>query len=139
MLQLQPTKRYTLGKRQRLKSRKLIDQLFRAGNSFNFFPVRVVWQYQQNSAATLQAGFTVSTRHFKKAVDRNRIKRLMREAYRLQKNDLQDDIENSGHQLAVFLIYVGKEIPDYLLITEKVKSTLNRLQKLVHEENTRNT
>ena len=139
MLLLEATKRYTLGKQERLKSRKLIDQLFKEGLFFNFFPIRVVWHYQQSSTAKLQAGFAVSTRHFKKAVDRNRIKRLMREAYRLQKNDLQDDIENSGHQLAVFLIYVGKEIPDYLLIKEKMKGTLNRLQKLVHDENTRNT
>jgi ribonuclease P protein component len=138
LLQLQNKIRYTLGKQERLKSRKLIDQLFKEGKFFSVFPIRVVWQYQQNTSGILQAGFTVSTKHFKKAVHRNRIKRLMKEAYRLQKNDLQNDVDAVNKQLVIFLMYVGKDIPGYPLITEKINSILKRLQKIVHEENTAN-
>ena len=138
MLQLQNKIRYTLGKQERLKSRKLIDQLFKEGKFFSVFPIRVVWQYRQSTSGILQGGFTVSTKHFKKAVHRNRIKRLMKEAYRLQKNDLQNDVEEGNKQLVIFLMYVGKEIPGYVLITEKINSILKRLQKIVHEENTAN-
>jgi ribonuclease P protein component len=135
---LQSTIRYTLGKQERLKSRKIIDQLFKEGKFFSVFPIRVVWQYRQNADVHLQAGFTVSTKHFKKAVHRNRIRRLMKEAYRLQKNNLQLQVEQNNKQLAIFLMYVGKEIPDYSLVTEKIKIVLSRLQKMVHEESTAN-
>ena len=135
---LQTTIRYTLGKQERLKSRKLIDQLFKEGKFFSVFPLRVVWQLRQTGAGTLQTGFTVSTKHFKKAVHRNRIKRLMKEAWRLQKNDLQNKALLKNRQLLVFLMYVGKDIPDYTLVTEKGAIILKRLIKMVHEEITAN-
>ena len=131
--------RYTLGATERLKSRKLIELLFKQGKSFSVFPFRVVWQYQPAPATILlQAGFTASARNFKKAVDRNRIKRLMKEAYRLQKNNLQQQLETGEKQLAVFFIYVGKEIPAHLLVVEKMNLVLKRLQKMIHEENAAN-
>jgi ribonuclease P protein component len=136
---LQSTIRYTLGKQERLKSRKIIDQLFKEGKFFSVFPIRVVWQYREKTATSIQVGFTVSTKHFKKAVHRNRIRRLMKEAYRLQKNNLQQQVEQSDKQLVIFLMYVGKDIPEYELITEKIKIVLSRLQKMVHEDITANS
>ena len=78
----------------------------------------------------LQAGFSTSTRNFKKAVDRNRIKRLMRECYRLQKNSLQTELEENHKNLAVFFIYTGKELPEYSLVFDKIGSALERLEKM---------
>ncbi|MBL0182209.1 MAG: ribonuclease P protein component [Chitinophagaceae bacterium] len=83
---MQSNQRYRFGKTEKLKSRKTIEQLFAEGKSFSNFPFRVIWKFTQTADAALQAGFTVSSKNFKNAVDRNRIKRLMREAYRLQKN-----------------------------------------------------
>ena len=80
--------------------------------------------------APLQAGFGASSRNFKKAVDRNRIKRLSREAYRLQKQPLLDRLQEKGLSLAVFFIYTGKELPDYRTVTEKIGVAL---QKLIRE------
>jgi ribonuclease P protein component len=137
---LQKKIRYTLGKDERLKSRKVIEQLFKEGKSFLNFPFRVVWQYQPaTSPSFLQAGFTVSSKHFKKAVDRNRIRRLMKEAYRLQKHALQNSLEQTNKQVAVFFIYVAKEIPEYPLVVEKIASVLERLQKIINENNSTNT
>ena len=79
--------------------------------------------------APLQAGFGASSRHFKKAVDRNRIKRLGREAYRLQKEALLQRLTEKGLSLAVFFIYTGKELPEYATVTEKIGVILQKLIK----------
>lgn len=137
---MQKNIRYTLGKEERLKSRKVIDQLFKEGKSFSCFPFRIVWQYKPGTTdGVLKAGFTVSTKHFKKAVDRNRIRRLMKEAYRLQKNNVQKSLENMGKPLAIFIIYTAKEIPVYTFVVEKIATILERLQKIINENNTANS
>ncbi len=137
---LQNQIRYTLGKEERLKSRKIIELLFKEGKSFSNFPFRVVWKYlPQESNIILQAGFTVSSKHFKKAVDRNRTRRLMKEAYRLQKNGLQQNLGHSNKRLGIFFIYVGKEIPDYALVFEKIAVIIGRLQKIVNEKSSTNS
>ena len=84
--------------------------------------------------AALQVGVGVSSKYFKKAVDRNRVKRLMREAYRLQKNSLQDWLQQNNKTMSVFFLYVGKELPPYELIAEKMNIALKRLLKLSHEK-----
>lgn len=128
----QPIKtRYTLGKEERIKSRKLLEHLFRQGSNFFVHPFKVYYSFsplQQDSL--LQAAFGVSSRVFKKAVDRNRIKRLMREAYRLQKAGLQSTMEPSGKKLAVFFLYTGKELPEFAGVREKMSVVLKRLESL---------
>jgi ribonuclease P protein component len=130
---LNQTERYFLGKEDRLKSRKLIEALFKTGHSFSHFPFRVLW-LPQNHQATLQAGVGVSSRFFKKATDRNRIKRLMRESYRLQKNILQTYLSEEKRSLSVFILYTGKEIPPYELVYEKTGVIISRLIKFLHEK-----
>ena len=128
------TERYFYGKDDKLKSRKTIELLFKTGHSFSDFPFKVIW-LPQNASATLQAGVGVSSRYFKKAVDRNRIKRLIREAYRLQKNKLYTHLENNKRTLSVFIIYTGRELPQYELVLKKTGSIINRLIKLIDEKN----
>lgn len=95
------------------------------------FPLRIIYVQTENQKFSLQAGFTVSSRNFKKAVDRNRIKRLTRETYRLQKNQLQNQLQENHKSLAVFFIYTGKELPEYLELFEKVKIALEKLGQTV--------
>jgi ribonuclease P protein component len=117
----------------------LIDGLFREGKSFALFPFRVFYsplapdQEKIGSGSPagvrLQAGFGASSRIFKKAVDRNRIKRLTREAYRLQKSLLQTRLEELNGSLAVFFVYTGKELPEQEAITKKMGLILQKLVK----------
>ena len=136
---MEPKQRYTFKKEEKLKSRKTIEGLFKEGKSFSIFPFRILWNIHDKNSSPLQTGFAVSSKNFKKAVDRNRIKRLMREAYRLQKNDLQNQLTKQQKYIVVFFIYVGNELPDHVLIFEKTKTVLNRLIKLTHENSLANT
>jgi len=88
--------------------------------------------------AHLQAGIGVGSRYFKKAVDRNRIKRLLREAYRLQKAELQQVLEKNNQQMSVFFLYNGKELAAHGLIMDKMKVALQRLVKQCHGNNQKN-
>lgn len=130
-------KQFTLGKQERLKSRKLIDELFSKGQRISVFPYRVFYLFQPAgtiaAAATVQFGTGAGTRNFKKAVDRNRIKRLTREAWRLQKNELAKKLDAHTQHMSVFLIYTGKELPAYEFVKEKVGLIIEKLLTIADE------
>jgi ribonuclease P protein component len=126
------SKQFTLGKNERLKSRKQIEQLFAEGKSFVVNPFRVYYFINGewsmvNKSSLLQFGIGVGSKNFKKAVDRNRIKRLTREAWRLQKNELKERLKRINKQLNVFFIYTGKELPDFETVKDKVAVALKKL------------
>jgi ribonuclease P protein component len=125
------TKRSTLGKTERLKSRKAIETLFEKGKSFTSAPFRVL--QQRTDTGILRFGIGVSSRHFKRAVDRNLIKRRVREAYRLQNGELKQLLVARKTGMDVFFTYTGKEIADYALISAAVKKCLLKLMNQFNE------
>ena len=136
-------KQFTLGKNERLKSRKLIEELFSKGERFGLFPYRVFYLFEKNenavSKSRLQCGVGVSVKNFKKAVDRNRIKRVTREAWRLQKTELDLLIKDGTRGLSVFLIYTGKELPAFAVVKEKMALLLQKLTGIANENTAANT
>lgn len=113
---------------EKLKSRKLIEYLFSNGKSFYTFPIKVLYDFTENTSVALQAGVTVSSRRFKKAVDRNRVKRILREVYRLQKLPLQNILTEKNTCIRLFFIYTGKELPVFSDLYEKMGIILQKLQ-----------
>ena len=131
-------KQLTLGKDERLKSRKQIENLFDKGKSFVVAPFRVYFIVNSElpipkGESGLKFGTGVSAKNFKKAVDRNRIKRLTREAWRLQKNEIREKVKESQRQLNVFLIYTGRELPDFRTVKDKVAIALKKLADKIDE------
>ena len=127
-------KRFTLGRNERLKSRKQIDSLFADGRKLLVPPFRVHYIIEKAPGKNhLQFGIGVSSKNFRRAVDRNRIKRLAREAYRLQKEELKDLLRAKSYELSLFLVFTGKEVPDYKMVSEKLKIILNKLSNQVNE------
>jgi ribonuclease P protein component len=115
--------RHTFPLAERLKSAKQIDHLFRSGKSFSVFPFRVFYRWE--GAALPRVGVSAPKRHFKRAVDRNRIKRLLREGYRLQKQVLLESSFAPG--LQVFIVYTGKELPTQAEVMDKIGVVLKKL------------
>lgn len=98
-------------KHEKLKSQKLIEQIFQTGKSVSAFPLKLYYTPIVSATKTrFQVGFSVPKRHFKKAVDRNYIKRLLRENYRLNKN-LFENLPPASYGLMI--VYTGKEMPNY--------------------------
>jgi ribonuclease P protein component len=128
-------KQFTLGKKERLKSRKLIAQLFSEGENFPFSPFRIYYLFCPliNSDSPLQFAVSVPAKNFKRAVDRNRIKRLTREAYRLQRNSLQEKLKEKKLQLNIFFVYTAKDFTEFNTVKEKLNLILNRMMNIANE------
>lgn len=114
--------RFTLGKPEKLKSRKLIATLFEEGDTIKKYPLTIRFlQISHTSNFPAQVAFSVPKRKFKKAVDRNRIKRLLREAYRREKPMLYDAI---SEPYVLMITYIGNEELPYSDIEKKMKKLL---------------
>ena len=114
----------TFRKSERLHSKKDIQELFQKGSSFYLYPFKVL--FLEAEGAPRQVLVSVSKRKFKRAVDRNLIKRRIKEAYRLNKHILTSDQEQQPSLLIAY-IYTGKEIPDYHFLEKRLSKSLRRL------------
>ncbi|MBO2012079.1 ribonuclease P protein component [Hymenobacter negativus] len=121
-------RKYTFPKEEHLCRKKLIEELFsKQSSSFGVYPLRMVWiKAAAPTTALPQVLISVSKRTFKRAVDRNRLKRLIREAYRLNKYRLLE--QPNGHQVALLgIIFTGKEKSPLALVEKKLISGILRL------------
>ena len=113
------------GKKDKLKSSKLIEILFQEGESISVYPLRLVYMpVQFHDGSLIKTGFSVSSKVFKKAVTRNRIKRLMREAFRLNKNAHFNNLTTS---CALMILYIGKNEPSFDQVEKAMISMLSKL------------
>lgn len=117
----------SFGKDERLSSRKVITSLFREGKSIKKHPLRMLYLAQPKTPAHVQILMSVAKRRFPKAVDRNRIKRLMREAYRIQKHELVGQCAATGQYIALAFVYIGSEAPSQAQMTDSMGWLLKNL------------
>ncbi len=116
-------------KKDKLKSKKLIEQMFTEGRAVTVYPLRLVYlktEFEDNS--TIKTGVSVSKRLHKTAVARNRIKRLLREAYRLNKPLY---FNNSSTSYAFMILYLSKDGTTF----DKLNNSMKLLFKKFTDKN----
>ncbi len=135
----------TFSRSERLKSTRVLNQIFKTGQSFSAYPIRLVWlvfekkdlppkgTFSIESEFPVQFALSVPKRNFKKAVQRNILRRRLREAYRLHKSKLYDFIAKSaqfeGKQLAFMVLYVAKEELPFADIEKGVLKMLRKFEQ----------
>lgn len=130
---MQYLEKNTLHKSERLYVQKRIDALFSSGDAFIAYPLRVVYAIRDRDEVGVSIMVSVSKKKFKRAVKRNRVKRLVREAYRLNKENFYFLEDKS---IDVAFLYLRNELPDYGEIEKAVKKTASILKsKLLPEMN----
>lgn len=123
---------YTLGKEEKLKSKKLIQQLFAEGKNVKSFPLRLVYLPANHfGESPIKVGFSVPKRNVKLAVHRNRIKRMMREVYRKNKDSFN---ENLDQQYIFMLVYMAKEEINYNELELTLKKVCTKFQDKIKED-----
>ena len=122
---------YTLGKAEKLKSKKLIEQLFAEGKYVKAFPLRLIYLPIPHGAEfPIKTGFSVPKRNVKLAVNRNRIKRLIREVYRKNK---QAFANNLNEQYIFMFIYMAKEEINYVDLELSLKKVISKFNTKIKE------
>lgn len=128
--------RFTLGKQERLSREVLLNKLFDEGKSIAYHGFTLIYlpaQLPGNWPA--QAAFSVPKRIFKKASDRNAVKRLMREAYRLDKPAFYEQLHAIGAKVVLMLVYKGKQMPDFAGTAASVSGLLEKLIQRISLKN----
>jgi len=116
-------------KNQKLCNEKSIERLFEKGKSFSEKPFRIIYNIDNNNEDFfVKALIVVPKKRVRLASNRNVIKRRIKEAYRLQQNELKKYLKSKNHQLNLAIIYQKQEIVDYKIIEEKIKTLLSRLK-----------
>lgn len=123
---------HTFKKEERLCSKKLLEKLFHNGSSFLLYPFSIIWLADAPADGEIPAVrvvISVSKRRFKKATDRNLIKRRIREIYRLNKEALLFNFFKDQHPgILLGISYIGKEIANYATMEKKLKLALEKLK-----------
>lgn len=121
---------FSFSKAEKLKSRKAISKLFENGRDVYSFPVKILYQSKennQNSRYPVKCGVSVPGKKFRRAVDRNLLKRRIREAYRMNKSQLIDLAGEKNLELDLFILYTASEIKDFNVIREGVINSLEQI------------
>ncbi|MFN3639873.1 MAG: ribonuclease P protein component [Flavobacterium sp.] len=123
--------RNTYPKSEKLKSQKKIELLFSEGKSVAVYPLRLVYAPIDNSEnAEIQIGVSASKKYFKKATERNRMKRLLREAYRLNKTLLWNDLQ---HSFVIMFLYQSKEEISFVELNEKTVQLFEKFKSSIRK------
>lgn len=122
---------YTFHKSERLCSHRLIDDLYHNGHRMMVFPYSITWKYYEGSDLPERAQVLISTskKKFHFAVDRNRVKRLTRECYRLHKPELYEMLEKYNKKIIISINYIHTEILSYRQLSRKFDKLLIQLNK----------
>lgn len=135
-------KKYTLSKDEKLKSRKSIGLLFTSGKVLFKYPLRISYRVIENTAdntnpLVVKSAFSAPKRKFKHAVDRNKIKRLMKESYRVNKYDSLSVIETNQYlQIEILWTYIADEILPIKQIDKSIKWAIDKIITEIGNENT---
>lgn len=123
-------RKFTFPKQERLSWKRHIDLLFANGRSFVAFPLRVIYLPVEEDALSARASVLISVpkKKFKRAVKRNLIKRRMREAYRIHKQELFDALANNRQRMLVAFLYLDKEILPFSDIEKAMQKALDVLR-----------
>ena len=121
---------FSFSKNEKLKSKKQIELLFKEGNSVSVYPLKLIFLALEDTKDNQQTktGVTVPKRSFKSAVQRNRIKRVLRECYRLNKHIIFNNIEGD---FTLLFLYLGKETPSYTLLEKKMRELMQKFSDQV--------
>lgn len=122
----------TFKKGERLTNKKVFELLFNSGESFSLLPFRLVWvNTKSGSSFPVQLGISVPKRSFAKAVDRNKLKRRIREAYRKNKSLIYEVVKQKDRTIALMIIYTAKDMLSYQEIEKKMVVSLQKMIALL--------
>ena len=122
---------FSFSKKERLKNKIEIESLFSEGNRFFEYPFNVIWKLYSNSDSTLKMAVSVPKKKIPNATDRNKIKRLVREAFRKNKTIIQQPLEAKNVKLHLMLVYSQSSIISMSEIEDKISVTLHRLAEQI--------
>jgi ribonuclease P protein component len=127
---------HTFRRQERLKSKKIIQSLFREGQAISAFPLRLIWIQRPLPSSDFPAQFALAVprRSFPGAASRNVLRRRIREAYRLHKHSLYEALEPADAQVALIAIYTAKEPLPYKTIEKAMRKALKRLARKATEK-----
>ena len=120
----------TFDKNAKLKSKKAIESLFSEGQSYVSHPIRIVFTTEAAEQYEMKVGVSVAKKRFKHAVDRNLLKRRIREAYRLN----QHLVDLPEHSVDALFIYTSSKIKDFEVINQSMKEILQKLNTKVNKK-----